>query len=192
MTAKQTSLYWRTFSAACVSMGIQGKAEREEYRHRVLREEAGVTSTKQVGTTTAFDAVMARMASDAGDWQGALKYGAGSSYRMAVMVQICLAQVMQLKGLPDGSAAARDYLNGVLEQSHIAPGKPGESFWLDLGPAALLRVFQILDTHRRRLIRQHTDVTSFIGFDPTTAYRINADGTISIMINKNVYDQFRS
>lgn len=192
MTSKQISLYWRTFSAACVSLGIQGKEEREEYRHRVLQEEAGVSSTKLVGTTTAFDAVMARMASDAGDWQGALKYGAGSSYRMAVMVQICLAQVMQLKGLPDGSAAARDYLNGVLEQSHIAPGKPGESFWLDLDPAALLKVFQILDTHRRRLIRQRTNVTSFLTFDPKTAYRINDDGTVSILVNSQVYDQYRS
>lgn len=153
MTPKQTALYWRTFSAACSVLGLSTTADREDYRHRVLREEARVTSIKQLDAGSGFDSVMARLSSDAGDFLAASNYATGDDRRLAAMVRDCAIQVLELSG--DGAEPSA-YLDGILRQSRLASscvGADGDVL-LDVSPGAMRRVFQMLDTHRRRLLRR--------------------------------------
>lgn len=152
MTPKQTALYWRTFSAACAALGIQGTEAREEYRRQVLEEEAHVSSTKLVNSTDGFDSVMARLTADAGDYLAAASYATGDDRRLSALVCDCAIQVLILSGSPADPA---DYLRGILRQSLLGTsvGDTGDVL-LDVDSGSLRKVFQMLDTHRRRLLRR--------------------------------------
>lgn len=153
MTLKQTALYWRTFSAACSSLGIATTEERQAYRYRVLEEEAHVQSTKQLDSTGGFDAVMARMYADAGDYLAAANYATGDDRRWIGMVRDCAIQVLLLSGSAGKPSA---YIDGILLQSRLASSRVGSDgdVLLDISPGAILDVFKMLDTHRRRLLRR--------------------------------------
>ena len=122
LTQNQKRLFWRAMQAACINLGLSTQTERDDYRHKVLFEETKKRHFAQLNRTIDFDRVMTRLAKDAGDWQTASKFASGDEYRLAVMVKICCSQIMQLKGLPDGSDAAKRYLAGILEQSRIPCG----------------------------------------------------------------------
>lgn len=165
MTPKQTSLFWRTFSAACAALGIQGTEAREEYRRQVLEEEAHVSSTKLVNSTDGFDSVMARLTADAGDYLAAANYAIGDARRMSAMVCDCAIQVLLLSGSPADPA---DYLRGILRQSLLGTsiGDSGDVL-LDVDYGSIRKVFQMLDTHRRRLLRR-------AGVDKPLAFQMGA------------------
>ena len=180
LTKPQIAAYWRAATSAAREAGIPV----DEYRKRVMREECGVTSVKQLNRTHDFDAVMRRFAEDVGDYAMASKFAVADIHRMSVLIRICCEQVLQLKGYPMGSTAARDYLAGVIGQSHIQcstdPHDP--SYWLDISPASLNAVFAMLDTHRRRLLRRILPPGHSVNlaFDPESFYRTTADGGIVI------------
>lgn len=199
LSPRQRALFWRAHQAACMELGLDDADGREEYRKRVMREECGKCHLADLGRTDDFDRVMARFMRDAGDWQYASKFASGDVYRMAVMIRICCAQIMQLKGLPDGSDAAREYLAGVLEQSRVACGTYTDtgSFWMDVPKDTVRIVFAMLDTHRRRLLKAcfadgGRSVRCFLGFDPQTVYKPNADGGCVIELNSGVYDTYNT
>ena len=154
ITSKQRFAFFRALSAACQNLGLNTQEERDAYRKQVMREECKKEHLALLNRTTDYDRCMSRFARDAGDWQMASKFATGDTYRLAVMIRICCQQIMQLKGLPDGSDAAINYLRGILEQSQIACGTyvNDSSFWMDISKDSILTVFQILDTHRRRLL----------------------------------------
>lgn len=195
LTAAQKGAFWRGFSAACRNMGISGTAERDSYRHRVMEEETGKRHLSELDRTNDYDKVMARLAADADDYQAAAKYAVGDVYRLAVMIKICCAQIMQLRGDPVGAVTGRKYLAGVLTQAHIRHGEgdAADSFWMDVAQDTVLAVFQMLDTHRRRLLRPFLkDVKggSFMGFDPSACYTPQPDGGIRITMAANSYREF--
>lgn len=170
LTKPQLSAYWRAASAAAREVG----EPLDEYRKRVMSEECGVSSVKALNRTGDFDKVMARFAVDAGDYEAAGRYATADARRMAVLVSICCAQVMQLKGEPEGSTAAADYLAGIVRQAHLPCGTADGCFWLDCPPESLLALFRILDTHRRRLLRgmvEPSRLHRFMGFDPEAVYQ---------------------
>ena len=175
LTKPQLAAYWRSAAAAARNIG----EPVDNYRKRVMREECGVSSVKALNRTGDFDKVMARFAVDAGDYEAAGRYATADVRRMAVLVSICCAQVMQLKGEPEGSTAAADYLAGIVRQAQLECGTRNGSFWLDCPPDSLLSLFQMLDTHRRRLLRGMFDPSSlrrFMGFDPAAVYQPLASG----------------
>ena len=179
LTKPQIAAYWRAATSAAREAGIPV----DEYRKRVMREECGVTSVKQLNRTHDFDAVMRRFAEDVGDYAMASKFAVADIHRMSVLIRICCEQVLQLKGCPAGSTAARDYLAGVIGQSHIqcATDPRDPSYWLDVSPDSLHAVFVMLDTHRRRLLRRLSVVPdAFFGFDPSLTYLPNGTGVLLV------------
>ena len=194
-TAAQKGAFWRAFSAACQNLGYRETAARDEYRHAVMLEETGKRHLAELDRTNDYDKVMARFAADAADYQAAAKFAVGDVYRLAVMIKICCAQIMQLRGDPVGAVAGRNYLAGILNQAHIRHGEgdAADSFWMDVAQDTVLAVFQMLDTHRRRLLRPFlASVTggSFLGFDPSARYVPQPGGGIRILMAANSYREF--
>lgn len=170
LTKPQLSAYWRAAAAAARNIG----EPVDTYRKRVMSEECGVASVKELNRTGDFDKVMARFAVDAGNYAAAGHYATSDARRLAVLVRVCCAQVMQLMGEPEGSTAAADYLAGIVRQALLPCGTSDGCFWLDCPPDSLLSLFQMLDTHRRRLLRGMVDPSSlrrFMGFDPAAVYQ---------------------
>ena len=179
LTQPQIAAYFRAANAAARALG----EPLDAYRKRVMKEVCNVTSTKQLNRTGDFDAVMRRFAEDVGDYAMASKYAVADIHRMSVLIRICCEQVLQLKGCPAGSTAARDYLAGVIGQSHIqcATDPRDPSYWLDISPDSLRAVFVMLDTHRRRLLRRLSVVPdAFFGFDPSLTYQPNGTGVLLV------------
>ena len=180
LTRLQIAAYWRAATAAAREAGVPV----DEYRKRVMREECGVDSVKQLSRTHDFDAVMRRFAEDVGDYAMASKFAVADVHRMAHLVSAVCAQVMQLKGCPAGTTAARDYLAGVIGQARVQcvgdPRDPG--YWQDVAPDALRALFAMLDTHRRRLLRRLCDgIGALVAFDPGVSYRLKPGGGVIIV-----------
>ena len=175
LTKAQIAAYFRAANAAARALG----EPLDAYRKRVMKEVCNVTSTKQLNRTGDFDAIMTRFAEDVGDYAMASKYAVADIHRMSVLIRICCEQVLQLKGFPAGSTAARDYIAGVIGQSHIQCGTDPHdpSYWLDVSPDSLHAVFVMLDTHRRRLLRRLCEgLEPFLPFDPRLTYHPGEQG----------------
>lgn len=196
ITPTQIRAFWRAFSGACQTLGLAEKNEREEYRKMVLFDETQKEHLATLNRTTDYDRVMARLYSDSGDWQMASKYGVGDSHRLAVMIKICCLQIMQLKGVPVGSTAATDYLEGILSQAKIPCGvhTADSSFWMDLPHDSIKTVFMIVDTYRRRLLSRHLREgnRSFISFDTSVVYIPSDDGRITLRYDSSYYSSMRA
>lgn len=194
LTKAQISLFWRAFSAACRNLGLRGHVETEKYRKNLLLKETGKDSLKALNRTKDFDAVMHRLSADAGNWEMAAKFAAGDEYRVAVMINIVCRQIMQLKGVPEGSDAAMNYLKGVLNQSKICTfeKRSDSSFWMDISRDSALSVFAMLDIHRRRLLAGYVHGCETLkGFDPTIVYKPH-DGGIKFIFDKSAYADFNT
>ena len=190
LTKAQICAYWRAASAGARNLG----EPVEEYRKKVMLEECGLRSMKDLNRTTDFDRVMARFLADAGDYESAAKYAVGDSLRKAVLIRICCAQVMQLLGVTSGSSQALEYLAGIIRQANLECGYD-TAFWMDCPPDSLTALFAMLDTHRRRLLRRLCDSSSirrFLSFDPSVVYGVNPSGGISIVYDSKAYSDLNS
>ena len=197
ITPAQRSAFFRALQAASIELGHDTPEEREAYRKQVMREEAGKEHLAELSRTADFDAVMRRFASDAGDFETASRFAIADDARKAAILRICCAQVLQLKGCAAGTAEAADYLSGIVEQARIPCGRDvrDSSFWMDCAPGNVLTLFQILDTHRRRLLRGLLDgrtARAFLGFDPSIVYQPRSSGGLSITYDAHAYDSLTS
>ena len=189
LTKPQFAAYWRAATAAAREVG----EPIEEYRKRVMREECGVDSVKELNRTGDYDKVMLRFSVDAGDYGAAGKFATAGAERLSRLVCICAAQIMQLKGAPEGSTAAAEYLAGVISQAQLPCGSDAAGFWLDCPQDALMALFHILDTHRRRLLRQLVStetVRRFLGFDDDLVYFPLPDGGVRLNYDASHYASF--
>lgn len=197
LTPAQRSAFFRALSAASIEFGHDTPAAREAYRREVMREETGKEHLAQLSRTKDFDACMRRFAADAGDYEAASRFAIADDARKAALVRICCAQVMQLKGCTAGTTEAADYLSGIVEQARVPCGRDihDSSFWMDCAPGSLLTLFQILDTHRRRLLRGILDprtARTFIKFDPGIVYQPLPDGGLRIKYVPRAYSSLES
>lgn len=80
MTPNQRKAFWRMFSAACTAQGIPC-AGKEDYRKRVMLEEASAEHLADISSGAAYDRIMLRLAQDAGDYDAAIYYAGASSKR---------------------------------------------------------------------------------------------------------------
>lgn len=193
LTPAQRSAFFRALQAASIELGHATYEEREEYRKSVMREETGKEHLAQLSRTKDFDACMRRFVADAGDYETASRFAVADDARKAAIVRICCAQVMQLKGCVMGTTEAADYLAGIVEQARVPCGRDlsDSSFWMDCAPDNLLTLFQILDTHRRRLLRGLLDgraCRAFLGFDATIIYSLRPTGGVQISYDAHAYD----
>lgn len=154
LSRAQLAAFWRAVGAVARERGFSA-AEKEEYRKQVILEETGKESLKDVGRTYEFERVLARVWADAGDFRKASWYTGGDEKRVLYNIKVCAAQIMQLKG-GWGTQGASEYVAGVLRQSGMCQDVhlKGVDVLFDLPPLNALRVFQMLDTHRRRLLKE--------------------------------------
>ena len=197
LTPAQRSAFFRALQAASIELGYATPEERETYRKTVMREETGKEHLAQLSRTKDFDACMRRFASDAGDFETASRFAIADDARKASILRICCAQVLQLKGCVAGTTEAADYLAGIVEQARVPCGRDSRdsSFWMDCAPDNILTLFQILDTHRRRLLRGLLDgraARAFLGFDPSIVYEPRENGGFGITYDAHAYDTLTS
>lgn len=185
LSKAQVSLYWKAFSAACQNLGIQGKEEREEYRKSVMEVAAGKTSIKELSRTADFDAVISQFRSDAGNFELAIDSADQAKKRWAYLIKVISIQLMQLKG--GEPFEARAYLSGLLDQARLPNGRnlDDDGYWVDLSIADAKRVFAMLDTHRRRLLRKWQSRSSF---SPHIRYEIDGPILIRVEVAPGYYD----
>lgn len=179
-TAAQVRSYGVAAGAACRRLGIAGADACRDYRRRVVREETGRGSLGELRTAGEYDAVMARLWSDAGDAERAVHYGVGAERRLARTVRVLAAQLMQLKGGGEGGAAA--YVDGVLARA----GVPAGSHWMDLAPTRLAQLVGILDTERRRILRRSG--ARRLAFSDRVRYEVDGPVLVVYGVERGYYD----
>lgn len=156
---------------AALNLGLDTRQEIEEYRHRVMLEEAGCDSVKRLSRKGGFDACIRRFAADAGDYLEAIDIGLMQTRRRAYVVKVMAIQIMQLKG--GSEYEARNYLEAIIAQARVPCGVfvSDDSFWMDVPEASLQHVLQILDTYRRRLLKSAFPCSP-VRFDDTVRYEV--------------------
>ena len=152
MTAAQMPQYRALVARAIANLGLDAEMG-EKYRKAVMLEETGRISSRDVGATREYEAIMRRHAADAGDWELAQKFCSGDIQRYAAMCDDCARQIGELSGRP--SIDRLEYLRGVLEQCGLNQqlGIVGDHWWEDYPTATAKQIFIMLDTHRRRLLK---------------------------------------
>jgi len=175
VTRAQYPKFFTMLLKAALNLGLYTPQEVEEYRHRVMREEAGCDSIKQLNRKADFDACIKRFAADAGDYLEAIEIGLQETRRRAYVVKVMSVQIMQLKGGPENDA--RNYLEGLINQARIPCGvcTTDNRFWMDVSPSSLKNLLQILDTYRRKLLKANFPDYP-VRFDDTVRYEV--DGCI--------------
>ena len=160
MTDKQRIAFFRLFTRACERQGV-APGEREAWRHALIREVCGVGSLRAVGSGADCDRLMAAVARLAEDHGAAMRWGTAEGRRLAAMAEACARQCFEIaQAIPalaercaPGPVA---YLRGVMAQAGWRDALHAEDgeWWMDLDAVRLGKLFQMLDTHRRRLLRR--------------------------------------
>ena len=160
MTDKQRIAFFKVFQRACARQGIPPD-EREAWRHQIIREACGVPSLKAVDSGSAFDRLMAHVSRLAEDHGEAIRWGTAEGRRLARMAEAAARQCFEIaQAIPalaeQWAPGAIPYLRGILAQAGWRDALHAEDgeWWLDLDLPRLHRLFQMLDTHRRRLLRR--------------------------------------
>lgn len=185
LTKAQIALYWRAFAAACSELGIRSRKECEEYRKKAMLEATGKGSIKELKRAADFDAVLGRFYADAGDFQKAAETAVQDAKRLGFLIKVLCIQLMQLKG--GDETAARGYLGGLFDQARLSHGRTldNDGYWLDLSFTNARKVFSMLDTHRRRLLRQWRGSSSF---SACLSYRIDGPILVRQAVGEGYYD----
>lgn len=188
-TPAQIREYGVAAARACAELGIGRESERQAYRRRVVRELTGRASIKEVSSAEGYEAVMARLWADAGDFLRAADYSIAPERRLAYVVRVLACQLMQLKGGSEADAQA--YVGGVLDQARVPNGRSLDDggWWMDVAPQRVRDLVQILDTERRRILRR-------LGARPLTfnaAVRYSLDGPVLAIegVARGYYDRAR-
>lgn len=188
-TPAQIREYGVAAARACAELGIGRESERQAYRRRVVRELTGRASIKEVSSAEDYEAVMARLWADAGDFLRAADYSIAPERRLAYVVRVLACQLMQLKGGIESDAQA--YVGGVLDQARVPNGRSLDDggWWMDVAPQRVHDLVKILDTERRRILRR-------LGAGPLTfnaAVRYSLDGPVLAIegVARGYYDRAR-
>lgn len=187
MTKPQTQMFWRLFSKSCQAQGIPSD-ERDAYRKTIMWEECHVSHLADLDRCGDFDRIMIRLALDAEDYELASRFDSGDERRMAHLVAVLAFQVMQLHGSEETEAAA--YVRGVLHQAGFPCRLDGAEWWLDLPATDLMSLFQMLDTHRRRLLKS-LGWSSSLKFNDRSTYRRTPAGVLLVEAPADPHLPFR-
>ena len=176
-TPAQIREYGVAAGEACRNLGICREARRREYRHRVVRELTGRESVKDIRSSEDYDAVMARLWDDAGNYERAIHYRINSERRLSYVIQVLASQLMQLKGVILVQVLLKEPC--VLDRARIAHGRRDDgSWWMDVAAPQLLDLVKILDTERRRILGRFTASVGRLSF--TDRVRYEADGPLLV------------
>ena len=151
ITKKQRNAFWRLFGAACSEQGIPA-SQRDDYRHQILKEYSGNEHLANLGKMGGYESVMARLAEDANDFEAAAYWTNANSRRYNSMAEDCARQIFEICNQP--GCDPKGYVQAILKQSHLATTLEGGASWLDVPEDDLPKLFMMLDTERRRMLKQ--------------------------------------
>lgn len=191
MTHRQRTLFFNLFARACEAQGIYGEQARNAFRHELIARTLPLSggSLRNVGKGRDFDKLMAELSRLAQSAEASAHFATAEGRRWAYFIEAAARQVCELakvyistvdSQLLTVSSAPIGYVMGILKQAkwHFALASRGGEWWLDLTQLHEEKLFQMLDTHRRRLLRaiplekSEADGTRLrAGFDPDAAYR---------------------
>lgn len=155
MTAAQIKCFWPVFARHCSALGID-RSEREAYKDRRLMDLFGTRSLHAVGKTGEYETLMSTLLAEAGEWDAAAKFTIGDIRRMSRLIQDVSRQVFELKVLQSGDTDCDRvaYCLAILERMGYRRVRTNSAeWWMDLGEDVPIKIFQALDTHRRRLVK---------------------------------------
>jgi len=143
LTPPQVARFWKIFGAAWAvyssGTGECGEEAKHAFRKAQLAE-IGFASLTDVDRTHGFDLVMYHFAQLAGDEQTAVYFSVAVERRMRFLIRDRLEVITKLTGVRHDWAYAR----GIMDHMHLAADIE------DVPAAQLLKVFEALDTYKRR------------------------------------------
>ncbi len=164
----QLALFWRTFTAAAINAGIP-ELERDKWRYRILREQAGVGHLAELDRTAGFDKVMAYLSEMAGDYEAAVHYSGGGVRRYRAAIERVARELLLAKGGLEGRdgelipGVVESYLTGIIYQGRLVHTRLTErqfalrladgAGWDDLTELVLRLILQIVNSQARKVRR---------------------------------------
>jgi len=132
----------------------------EQARHIWIEKHTGNPSLKTCAPVGQYDRLMLATAIAADDYELAAHFSIADENRIRHLTEQCLRQIGELQGLE----LPWDYVRGMYK--HI--GWPAD--WKDIPAKELFDVFKMLDTHRRRILRNTYGQKVCVKFEPDMAY----------------------
>lgn len=167
LSAKQQAAFWRLWARAEAEElpATATRQERDTARRGVIFRACGKDSLKDVNATGDFDKLMYDVALLAGDYQALTYWVNAKERRTAHMISQCARQIGEIVGEPKGW----EYCQAVFVQARLPPS------WMDIPDGLLFSTFEMLDTHRRRLLKRDHGWTGErdgtpLGFNPARIY----------------------
>jgi hypothetical protein len=156
LSKDQVNMFFRAFAeawkvqAADRGKEVGDKKAMEEYRHSLILRATGQPSLTMVTRTKGFDNLMLEVCQDARMYEVAGQVELSAGLRIRARAEDCLRQICEINGngcLPN-QAARWTYV------CHVTQHAFGTMAWQDIAEDQFDRVFMMLDTHRRRLLRK--------------------------------------
>lgn len=154
LSGKQLSLFWRLFARAWAAHAyradqpVKDSVLKEEWRHKILRDFGEVESIKQLDQA-GFEDVMLELATELDDAREIGYWTSCVERRYRHLVKELLKELSRIDG---GRVYDWAYVRATYTQSKHLPVSISEA------PSDTLRkVYQMLDTFRRRLERRRLD-----------------------------------
>jgi len=167
LSKRQVAAFWRLWSRAERESlpATASRAERDTLRRSVMIRACGKASLKDISPTNDFDRLMYEVATMSGDYQQMIYWCQAKERRTAHMIGECARQIGEIAGDPKGW----EYCRAIFVQA----GLPDRCE--DIPDHLLFAVFQMLDTHRRRLLRRDHGwrgerAGQPLGFNPSRVY----------------------
>lgn len=167
LSHEQLGLFWGLWAKAeAEELPVTAsRVERDTVRRGVILRACGKISLKDVNPTTDFDRLMAAVATMAGDYQAMAYWCNASERRTAFMIGECARQIGEIAGDPKGW----EYCRALFTQAALPPN------WMDIPDGLLVKCFEMLDTHRRRMLKRDHGWRGErqgqpLGFNPSRIY----------------------
>ena len=184
MTHRQRTLFFSLFADACEACGIFGAQAREAFRHELIVRTLPLSggSLRNVGKGRDYDKLMAELSRLAQRAEAAAHFATAQGRRMAYLIEAAARQVCELSrpGRVTPGQTPIVYILGLIKQAgwRFALHAQGGEWWLDLTADHEQKLFNMLDTHRRRLLRalplekvEEDGSKMRIAFDADATYR---------------------
>jgi len=167
ITPKQQAAFW-TLWAKAEAEDMPRDADRKQrdtYRRSVMFRACGKASLKDINPTRDFDRLMYAVASLSGDYQAMAYWCIASERRTAYMIGECARQIGEIVGEIKGW----EYCRAIFVHANLPPA------WMDIPDGLLFATFEMMDTHRRRLLSRDHGWTGErngqpLGFNPDRIY----------------------
>jgi hypothetical protein len=167
LSSKQQAMFWALWAKAeREELPVSAtRQERDVARRGVMFRACGRITLKDVNPTGDFDRLMFAVASLAGDYDGMGYWGNAAERRTAHLIGECARQIGEIVGDPKGW----EYCQKVFVQA----GLPAS--WMDIPDGLLFATFEMMDTHRRRMLKRDHGWTGErngtpLGFSPARIY----------------------